>query len=112
MARLIACDFDHTINRNDSKLPDERYSKPYEGAKDALIKLREDGHKVMIFSCNNPKWIKEWLDHWEIPFDYIWEGAKPVCDAYIDDRGVGFRGDWKATLKDVNELFEVKAPWD
>lgn len=109
---LIAIDFDHTINNNLDIAEGERYSKPFPEAKESIQKLMEAGHKIMIFSCNRTAWIKEWLNHYEIPFDYIWEGMKPVCDAYIDDRGVGFRGDWTKTLEDVDNLFSMKSPWE
>jgi hypothetical protein len=45
------------------------------------------------------------LNTHEIPYDYIWDSSsdvgKPVCDWYVDDRAIGFRGDWQAVLREV-----------
>ena len=101
---LIAIDFDNTINNNLDIEKGERYSKPFPNAKDYLHLLKQDGHKIMIFSCNRTKWIEEWMNHWELPFDFIWDAAKPIADVYVDDRGVGFRGDWTATYNEIKTL--------
>lgn len=103
---VIAVDFDHTINNNTDISEGERYSKPFPGAKESLKALKERGHKIMIFSCNRSQWIEEWMTHWEIPYDYIWSGDKPVCDAYIDDLAVAFRGNWNEALKETLKLVE------
>ncbi len=87
---LIAIDFDHTLFNGD---------KPLEGAKEAINLLRENGHKVLIHSCNNPQWIEKCMNNNDMRFDYIWnEKGKPVADAYIDDRAVNFNGSWPETL--------------
>lgn len=100
---LIGVDFDHTIVDNDKPLP---------GAKAALQKLREDGHKILIHSCNNYDWILKVLNNHEIPYDYIWDSGhdigKPVCDCYIDDRAIGFRGDWKQTIVEVEKIGQAR----
>jgi len=105
---LIAVDFDNTINNNFDIKPGERFSKPFPDAANILQAFRADGHRIMIYSCNRQKWVEEWMNHWNLPYDYIWEGEKPICDVYIDDRAVGFRGDWVQTYKDVNEILEAR----
>lgn len=94
---LIAVDFDHTLVNLDKPLP---------GAREAMEILRREGHKIMIFSCNNEDWIRKVLDNNEIPYDYIYEGTKPNCGAYIDDRAIGFTGDWDRAVADVARLQE------
>ncbi len=98
---LIAVDFDHTLVDGDRPLP---------GAKEAMQKLREEGHKIIIHSCNSWEWIKKVLSNNEIPYDYIWNSdddrGKPVCHAYIDDRAIAFTGNWPETLKEVEKLEE------
>lgn len=98
---LIAVDFDHT-------LVDRGEPRPY--AKEALNLLREAGHKIMIHSCNNPRWIERVMNNNDMRYDYIWDqqrndnrGGKPVCDLYVDDRGYHFRGDWKEALPEIVE---------
>jgi hydroxymethylpyrimidine pyrophosphatase-like HAD family hydrolase len=92
----VAVDFDHTIVNGDKILP---------GAKEGLALLREMGYSVMIHSCNNKGWIERVLQENDIRYDYIWnpseDKGKPVCVAYIDDRGVGFTGNWQVAVQDV-----------
>lgn len=97
---LIAVDFDHTLVCLD---------KPIPGAKEAMQKLKDMGHNILIHSCNNPEWIRKVLSNNEIPYDYIWgdsehDKGKPVCAAYIDDRGIGFDGDWDKAIQEVEEM--------
>ena len=101
---VLAIDWDHTIIQNEAIQPGERYPPLYEGAKEAILVMKERGYKVIIHTCNNPVWIKECLEHWDIPFDSIWtEAGKPVCSLYIDDLGLHFQGNWTETLVEVEE---------
>lgn len=104
MASWIAVDFDHTIVDIDKPLP---------GAKEALEKLKDMGYAIMIHSCNNKGWIQKVLRDNDIPYDYIWDASedkgKPVCVAYIDDRGVGFNGDWNDAVKQVEDIENRRA---
>jgi len=97
---VICVDFDGTLVNYKEALP---------GAKEAINNLREQGHKIIIFSCNNKKWIEQILRDNDIRYDYIWEGDKPVCDIFIDDRNVAFDGDWgKATAEVERRVTEKK----
>jgi hypothetical protein len=115
---LIAVDFDQT-------LCDSRYPKcgPIkDGAKEAMIALREMGFLLLIYSCRTCSWhfnifggsaddsvmgrdhviaMKEWLDEREIPYDEIDDGSKgkPMADFYIDDKGVRFENNWPEIVK-------------
>lgn len=97
---VIAIDFDNTLVNGSEWLP---------GAKDALRLLREKGHKVVINSCNNPKWIEKQLAEAGLTVDLIWDHkGKALADLYIDDRGFDFRGDWASTISEVLEHRHVK----
>ena len=97
----IAVDFDHTL---------VDVAEPLPGAKEAMQKLHEAGFHIMIYSCNNPDWIRKVLNTHEIYYDSIFDGYtdgkshKPVCFAYIDDRGVGFDGDWDKAVQEVMDM--------
>ena len=84
----IGIDFDHTIVNGDTPLP---------GARDALIRLKDLGYHIIIHSCNDAMWIATVLRAHDIPYDLVWDSelnrGKPICAAYVDDRGVGFDGD-------------------
>jgi hypothetical protein len=51
--------------------------------------------------------MKAYLAEHEIPYDKIWTFGKPMADIYLDDRAIGFRGDWNAALTDINNF----VPW-
>ena len=101
LLKNIAVDFDHTIVNGDKLLP---------GAKEALQLLRERGYFIMIYSCNRKRWIEKVLNQHEIPYDYIYDSdndiGKPACDWYVDDRAIGFRGDWKAVTDEIQADYE------
>lgn len=92
----LAIDWDNTLMNGKDWLP---------GAKTALKRLRELGHKIIIHSCNSSSWIQKNLDEAGIPVDYINTNSdgKPLADIYIDDKGYRFpyNGDWNDELPQV-----------
>ena len=94
--KAIAVDFDHTLVDVDKALP---------GARDAMETLKAMGYYIIIHSCNDEEWIRKTLNTLEIPWDEIWTSlGKPIADAYIDDRGIGFYGDWNESIADLMAL--------
>ena len=83
---IVAIDFDGTLVELDTPLP---------GAKDALRALREQGHTIIIHTCNNVEWVQQVLNNNDMPYDSIWDKpGKPRATAYVDDRAVVFDGNW------------------
>lgn len=116
----IAIDFDGVLHRyskgwNGGAI----YDPPVPGTKAALDKLKADGWKIYIFSTRSNKMfrkkdevdqdaaMKTWLTEHEIPFDKIWTFGKPMADIYLDDRAIGFRGDWEKSMQEISEF----KPW-
>jgi hypothetical protein len=96
MGPVIAVDFDHTLVNYDVPLP---------GAKEAMSRLHELGYKILIYSCNNEEWIRKVLNTHDIYYDWIYDGpGKPACYAYIDDRGIGFDGNWATAVQEVIDI--------
>ena len=100
---VIAVDFDGTLVQGKEAL---------HGARDAINNLREQGHKIMIFSCNNTQWIERVLRENDIRYDYIWPEGKPLYDALIDDRNIAFDGDWPKAVAEVERRAERKGDCD
>jgi hypothetical protein len=114
----IAIDFDGVLHRYSHGFGDGTiYDPPVEGSAEALQALKAQGHKLYIFSVRTNKIyhkdaadqeqkMKDWLQKYQIPFDRIWSFGKPLADIYIDDRAIGFRGNWQNTLQEV-ATFEI-----
>jgi hydroxymethylpyrimidine pyrophosphatase-like HAD family hydrolase len=95
---LIALDFDHTIVDGD-------VVRDY--AREAINIWRENGHKVVIHSCNNPRWIEKVLRENRIVVDHIWdEKGKLLADIYVDDKGYRYEGNWRDEVDKVLHLVE------
>ena len=85
-----------------------------DGAREALFKLKEAKHKVWIFSCNDPAFIRDQCDIYDLPVTGIWGEKNPVdqhkivASAYIDDRGYRFEGNWNKTVDDVLAMVAMR----
>jgi len=117
----VAVDFDGVLHGYSRGFGDGSiYDPPVPGAREAMEALREQGHKIYIFSTRSNKIyrrknnidqdeaMQDWLNAHEIPFDKIWTYGKPMADVYIDDRAIGFRGDWDQTLREIQDF----VPWN
>ncbi len=115
---IIAVDFDGTISVG--MFPNIRGQQP--GAKEALEKMRERGHYVIIWTCrtgDNLLNAINWLLEKEIPFDRVnspspenvslWGdgGRKIFADVYIDDQNLGGFPGWKEAVS----ILETTENW-
>jgi ribonucleotide monophosphatase NagD (HAD superfamily) len=114
----IAVDFDGVLHGYSKGWSDGSiYDPPVPGAKEAMKRLKEQGHTLYIFSTRtNPmfknkdasadqkKAMEAWMGEHDIPFDKVWTFGKPMADLFIDDRAIGFRGQWEQTLREVDEF--------
>jgi hypothetical protein len=111
---VITVDFDHTLC--DSNYP---FCGPVlDGAREAMIALREMGFLILIYSCRTCSWhpsifdnspsgsvmdrfhvknMIKWLDENDIPYDDIDDGTKgkPMAAYMIDDKGIRFENNWE-----------------
>lgn len=115
---IIAVDFDGTLFENNVNFP--FVGKPIPGGKLVLNILKKLGCYIIICSARNNSilndpvdkflgmffMIKALLDN-DIPFDEIdWgDTGKTRADVIIDDKAIGFRGNWIDTLKEIIKYF-------
>jgi len=115
----IMVDFDRTIHKYSQGWKDGSiYDDPVDGAKEALEYLKNKGFEIVIFSSRvSPqtahengsdveteiKKISSWLKLHKIPFDKI-TAEKLNADAYIDDKAIWIKNDWKSVLKRLENL--------
>jgi hydroxymethylpyrimidine pyrophosphatase-like HAD family hydrolase len=116
--KYVCIDLDGTIAHYIDWQGETKFGDPIEGVKPALEKIREAGWKIIIFTTrSNTALIEDYLKKNSIPFDYINYnpdqpenaiGGKIFADAYIDDRGIPFNGDWQTTSDEVLHF----VPWE
>lgn len=107
LERTIAIDFDGTLHPYTKhwigSTPDDELPLP--GAWDAVRDLQALGYRIVIFSvrADHPEGlagIAAWLTKHGFTGCEITH-LKPPAIAYIEDRAVGFRGDWHAAVEEA-----------
>lgn len=105
MNRIIAIDFDGTINKYTDWKGIGQFEDPVVGVSSALSYLKKIGCKIIIHTCRvEIQEVSEYLQKNNIPFDEINKntsdapvgiGEKKVfAHVYVDDRGITFEGLW------------------
>ena len=104
----ICVDFDGVLN-NYAGYDGENLGTIKHGAKEFLQKLNEE-YTVTILTVRGYEPVMKWLDENQLLeyVDFVTK-IKPPAVAYIDDRAVCFKGDYKETLE---ELKGFKTYWE
>ena len=111
MNKVAIIDFDGTITH--FSYPE--MGDPQPGVKEALQKIKDMGYEIHIASCRTNHELKkypidrtmqvrameEYLNEHEIPYDVVLNNDKALGVWYIDDRGIGFRGDWSKVVEEI-----------
>ncbi len=111
MKLKIAVDFDGVIHRYSKGWHDGTvYDPPMPGCYATLKRLKERGHKIIIFTTRgNDKALKEeaaeWLKKHKIPYDTFHSGGKPPAHVYLDDRALRFT-EWEKAFWDILQIEE------
>jgi len=87
--KTIAVDFDHTLCSHTPE-PGHKLGPPIEGAREALMLLKNSGYNIIIYSCNRPEVIANWMAYFNVPYSTVWQHPKPKADWYIDDKNLRF----------------------
>lgn len=99
---VVCVDLDGVLNTFDAWRGSEHFHPPRPGAREFLIRLNEEGYRVVIFTCRWWEWVERWLEENGLRkyVDTVTD-KKPPAHAYVDDRAVCFRGDYNATLEEI-----------
>lgn len=110
----VAVDFDDTLSRC-TNWPE--LGEPIEGAREAMMALKEMGATIMIHTCRTSdevnkhliervvqaRKIEEWCRQHDIPFDYVVLANKPVATFYVDDAAIRFENNWDEVVQQIKE---------
>jgi len=110
----IIIDFDGTL----CKFAFPEVGEPQPNVKEGLEKLHNAGYKIVIHSVRTATYLNEdTLEHVKAIKNFMLKNNlyydeilltcdKPIAAAYIDDRGIGYRGDWLKTVNETLKLLE------
>ena len=79
------------------------FDPPRPGARAFLVALRERGYRIVIFTTRYDEDVWAWVKTHGLD-DVVDEvtDRKPAAHVFVDDRAVCFRGDFDATLRDID----------
>ncbi len=103
--RIVCVDFNGVLDTYEGWRGERHFDPPRPGALDFLEQLAGRGFGVVIFTTRYAAdvwtWLREHgLDHLVIDVT----DRKPPAHVFIDDRAVCFRGDFAATLDEVDRF--------
>jgi len=113
--RTFAFDFDGVLSEYDGIFKgDENVGEPRSEVVKAIKILKEQGHKILIYSTRSTQVLKNYCKKHKIPVDYFninpeygtGNPGKPVASVYVDDRALCYRGQSADEL--VKELVNFK----
>lgn len=116
--RLALIDFDGTIVPWGPLMGDK---VPFPGVKEALDTLRANGYRIGVFTSRlsqtwarsvvgggpavamflleQETYVRAHMTRFDLPFDFV-TAEKMPAQFYIDDKAIGFRGDWTTAMQD------------
>jgi hypothetical protein len=104
----IAVDFDGVIADYGGWEGEKTVGQPRADVIEALQILREEGWRIIIFSCRAAEEIRPYLLTNKVPFDEIntnslskTRGVKPRATVYWDDRALCYSGDARRDLEEI-----------
>ena len=101
---MIACvDFNGVLDAYQGWQGPSHFDPPRAGAHEFLAALRARGFEVVVFTTRYADDVWEWLRlHGMADLVAAVTDGKPAAHVFIDDRAVCFRGDFAATLREVD----------
>lgn len=103
MARTICVDLNGVLDTYTGWRGEEHWDPPRSGAAEFLQSLRQRGLEVVILTSRPPEAAWDWLRRHGLDalVDDVTNVKVPAV-AYVDDRAITFRGDFAATLSDLD----------
>jgi len=110
--KLICVDFDGTIAKYGTWKGVGVFGDTVLSAQWALTMLKNLGATIIVHTCRKEtNLVIDYLKNNKIPYDHVNYSPRNVefklspkkiaADIYIDDKAIGFRGQWRETYLDV-----------
>jgi len=111
--RTIAFDFDGVLaTYAEGQYPE--IGEPIEGMAKLTNDLKDQGWKIIIFTCRAAKEVRQWLKDNGYAFDKInkniddkGNSPKVYAEIYVDDRAINFGGDAEKLREQIKDF----KPW-
>lgn len=103
-AAPIACvDLNGVLDSYTGWKGDKHFDPPRPGAREFLQALRSRGYQVVIFTTRYEQDVWAWARAHALHalIDRVTD-RKPAAHVFVDDRAVCFRGDFDATLREID----------
>ena len=103
MPTYVCVDFNGVLDAYRGWQGPDRFDPPRPGAREFLEALTSRGYDVVIFTTRYPDDVWRWLK--EFGLDALVREVtdrKPAAHVFVDDRAVCFRGDFAATLDEID----------
>lgn len=106
----VSVDLNGVLDQYDGWAGQNKWYEPHPEARQFLKSLYKRGYRVCVYTARPLPGVWAWLDDHDMS-QYVTEvtNRKLPSIAYIDDRGLTFKGDFKETLE---ELLDFYAWWE
>ena len=100
--RLVCVDLNGVLDAYAGWQGAEHWDAPAPGARSFLEELRRRGWRTVVFTTRHYRGAWQWLERHGLAelVDDVTD-RKPAADVFVDDRAVGFRGDFTAALREI-----------
>jgi len=108
--RIVCVDLNGVLDRYTGWHGAEHWDPPAPGARDFLRTLHEHGWRIIVFTTRHYAGAQRWLaEHGMLAYVSEVTDVKPAADVFVDDRAIGHRGDFAATL---HQVLGFSAHWE
>jgi len=116
--RTFAFDLDGVIAKYNGVFEEDgKIDEPCLEVVEAIKILKNQGHKILVYSTRSTKALKDYCEKYKIPVDYYNDNpeyktgnpGKPMAFVYVDDRVILYKG--QSAEKLVDELNNFKPYW-
>jgi hypothetical protein len=102
---IVCVDFNGVLDTYTGWRGADHFDPPFPGAREFLHALRRRGYRVIVFTTRHKDGVWKWMRQYDLDafVDEVTD-RKPAAHVFVDDRAVCFRGDFDATLREIDSF--------